>query len=573
MNSITPIISRKISEPTSDTQSFKKNKFLGISFKSKKTQIVDEFSKSILKNLEQSSKTDESLKKIFADENKTKTFMGVLGGLITSVAAGITELLHNNDDPKEDFIDVFSKEVKPIEHGSKKTKTTTTNSTNKKTKSAKKVTPKELLNECKCVRGRKSNLEKEILGIIEKNETLSIDEKVVLVELFNKFCGLKRNDVQIIDGKKVPNTEIAMQLCEDLKKNNYENANEIFKHYQDNTFSLGGKPETKVQQNNTNKLNEIAIECEPIVSKKFMTQLNTTFKDYKKEFAELGETLSKDDAMIVIAYIANNSISQKDFKIWYDKFKDSKISFPKYINLIHNGVEADSLQIEIINSLIEKKKLADISVNKAYGDFNINLAFPAENSIKENFKTISDIFEIIKDERISIEPKFPIRADKENIIEELKLDYKTQNFRTTTYPKLIKFLYGSQHKIYSIHNFDTNMKNPRIKELVNSRMQLLSKILNNPRIFDPEIFDLHSAMRFLERFVFDGNVDYQQIETIIRNEIGIFNTALRNSLRQGIDVVTYETNDKIAPQFKIKNEIGDNVTITLDKGGRIHTIY
>ena len=138
---------------------------------------------------------------------------------------------------------------------------------------------------------------------------------------------------------------------------------------------------------------------------------------------------------------------------------------------------------------------------------------------------------------------------------------------------MIKFIYGGKHQINNLYSFDTGISNPHVKSLVARRTQLLTKILNNPRIFDSEIFDLHSAMRFLERFVLDGNVDYRQMESIVRKEVENFNSALRNSMINGVNVVTYEKNNRIAPQFKITNEVGDDVTITIDKGGRIHTLY
>ena len=678
MNLITQNYTRNISEPTSDTQ-VRNKKFFGVTFRANKTLLIDEFNKSLKNSLEESIKKDSSLSDIFADSAKTKTFIGVLGGLLTSAAACITEILHKDDNSKE-YIDTFSREVP----------TQNTQGQNIKEKTAKAVTPESLINQCKFLRGKRTAIEKEIIEIIEKNEQLTIEEKAILaklldkycgyhrngkqvingkeiknadiaeqlcidlkandykncegilekyltgtilenfsatrtqnntrstqtlsskdlldqckfqrgkktaiekelteiiennleltieeketlVTLINKYCGYNRNGSQIINGKEVKNTDIAKQLCIELKTKEYKNCGEIFEKYLTGNFNITPIDSPKSSQTLTlSKFNAIAKELDPVVAKKFSEQINNKFKDCSEILSELEQSLSKEEMLETIVYIANGTITNELTTNWASKYKYSKLTLTKFAKLVNNGLDDDSLQIDFIKKSLQEGLISDIDVTKQYGDYNIAMKFPRTSTLKEKFKTIINIFEVVKDERISIYAKTPIHASKESIIDELKKDYTAQNYRTSTYPNLIKFIYGQRHEINSIYSFDKNINNPRVKELITLRTQTLSKILNNYRLFDPNIFDQHSAMRFLERFVFDGHVDYNNLEYIVRSEIERFYEELNKSLNNGINIVTYETNNKIAPQFKIKNELNEDVTITLDKGGRIHTIF
>ena len=562
MNLITPIYTRNISEPTSDTQ-VRNNKFFGVTFRANKTLLIDEFNKSLKNSLEESIKKDSSLSDIFADSAKTKTFIGVLGGLLTSAAACITEILHKDDNS---YIETSSKEVGAKNEQSKTPK--------KKTSKNTKTTPESILKECKFPRGKKTATEKELIEIIEKNEQLTIEEKTIVAKLINKYCGFNRNGSQIINGKEVKNTDIAKQLCIELKTKEYKNCGEIFEKYLTGNFNITPIDSPKSSQTITlSKFNAIAKELDPVVAKKFSEQINNNFKDCLEILSELEQSLSKEEMLETIVYIANGTITNELTTNWAGKYKDSKLTLTKYAKLVNNGLDDDSLQIDFIKKSLQEGQISDIDVTKQYGDYNIALKLPRTTTLKEKFKTIINIFEVVKDERISIYAKSQIHASKESIIEELKKDYTAQNYETSTYPNLIKFIYGQRHEINSIYSFDKNINNPRVKELITLRTQTLSKILNNYRLFDPNIFDQHSAMRFLERFVFDGHVDYNNLEYIVRNEIEKFYEELNKSLNNGINIVTYETNNKIAPQFKIKNELDEDVTITLDKGGRIHTIF
>ena len=133
------------------------------------------------------------------------------------------------------------------------------------------------------------------------------------------------------------------------------------------------------------------------------------------------------------------------------------------------------------------------------------------------------------------------------------------------YANLIAHIYGYKHCISNIDDYDKHIINDRIKDILQA--------LNNPKIFDPEIFDLHSSLRFLERLVFNQNYDFRKVEETIRREMAFFMKDLRTAMNNGIDITPYQHKSMVAPQFTIVNEIEQPVTITLDTGNRIHTIF
>lgn len=614
MFAITPINSLKISEPTSDTQKLKTKKYFTPSFKSKESQLIDEFSKTLLENIKNSSKTDKSLKNIFADKNKTNTFMGVIGGLITSIAAGITELLHNEEEPKTEFIDTFTKENSPnketeiITDVKNEQPAQTVELKEKQLKEkVKPITPQTLLAKFKSPRGKKTAIEKNLIEVIEKNKKLTLEEKSTLVDLLNKFCGHKRNDYQIINKQKVPNSDIANQLYAELEANEYENCSEIFEKYLTNNIEIkknsskettAKKVKAKTEEldpeisailanrkefattykdflnsldgeekeNTKNLLNELFKKANaetPIASKKFFAQLNKHFKNNFKDLANTCKILDQESIPYLISTIANGSITGEQLALWNKEFAESNIKFNQFVNLQNNGVTSES-QLAQIDKILGVGQIEQIEVNEHSKIPSIYLKFKRHTPLKDNLKTIVQAFDIVNNEKNNLEPKQPIKATKESIIQELKNDYQIKG-SPNAYANLIAHIYGYKHCISNIDDYDKHIINDRIKDIL--------QVLNNPKIFNPEIFDLHSSLRFLERLVFNQNYDFRKIEDTIRREMAFFMKDLRTAMANGINITPYQHNGKFAPQFTIENEIEQSITITLDKGNKIHTIF
>ena len=302
----------------------------------------------------------------------------------------------------------------------------------------------------------------------------------------------------------------------------------------------------------------------------FVTEaLRAINKDYSDCLEELAiiyvENFAKNDCSAKRFYIdlANKKYSADAIKNYGISIKKLGLSFDQYNELVNANVTPDN-----IKKLAEMLHKTPICLNDIkYDNDLLELKLPFDKSLNFYFKAITQAFELVHNEKITLESKEKTEFNKGRIVDELIKDY--QNNGICTYPNLIKYLYGAKHIIYNENSFKQHQWEDHFDDLI--------KVLNDDKLFDPNLFEDHAKMRFLERFVID-KCDWDNIEKDAYKTMRNFVNLLKESLYQNTSIRKYVAryspsgNPIVGAQIIVKDNDKD-IKFTLNNKAKIHTIF
>ena len=554
-------------------------------FKSSKTKIAKELGNELTKHLQR-----ENIKDILTNPKKKTLFFEMVGATIVATVSNIVNLMGDTDE--EIIIDKKIKEnVKQdkVENeihiiGEKQEFVNTEEKT---------ISPSNIKFER--LKGTTPKIENDFQDYVNENfadDNITSDR---LKLLFNKFGGSNRKKLFVYEDLTLKSGEILSFILEELKKSDKDNEkiNSVINTYQkiqsvENPTiqaplkEISIKIPDEIQEiinrypNIKNKYNEIITTSKNKQEAKDRTKsinefIHPDIKDLNKEtlkkarqninknYTNLLENLSlvasglpEYDKIEFYTKIANK-------ETWNKNKNNSGVTFSLYNNLHASDLSDEN--ISKIIDLIKHGQVNSIDINPENKDFRI--ALPAIKSLNRNFKTIVEVFSLIKNEQINLKAEEHIVYNKETIIEDLKKDYFEHG--KTTYPNIIKYLYKNNHEINGDWDFD--------KRHVDYRFNFLIEALNNEKLFNPQFFSNHCKLRFIERFVLNQDFGEKRFESAIRTNIRKLIESIKTAIKNGVDVTTYSNEYVNGVQLSIPTEEFGIVKITLDNGEKIHTIY
>ena len=381
------------------------------------------------------------------------------------------------------------------------------------------------------------------------------------------------------------NSEIKIKINDSIKRA-LNGKNNLTEAYQAIIKDSKTKEEAERRLESINELmfpwsNKENKELNPDVVKNALQILNQKYSDNLEKIAKIyKENFSSNlyKAQIFYSNLANDKFSRDVITSYNDKIKALGLTFMQYNNLKNSGLNDE--QITKIANLIhgKYKDLNDIEID-SWGNMEVKL--PIKKSLEDKFCTIKQVFEIAKNQSTGLNALENKPFDKTSLKEELKKDFNShQNdngYNYSTYPNLVKFLYGPKHNVWTAESFDKHTWGDHFNSLI--------EVLNDDEIFDPEIFSNHAKLRFMERFVCSKNFDWNDLSKKTSLRIKDFKDLLNSQLTNGALIETYtigyDYNDNriIAPRVVLEDNgafsLGDgsNIKFTLNNKSQIHTIF
>lgn len=541
-------------------------------FKANKADIGKELGEYVLKNLHSSS-----IKETFNHPQKRETFLQTLGSIIVATAATLTNILTNSEEaeiPLEETPDAPIESLKTVVEDKKE-----------------KTTAKKSNIEFKTVRGKKTQIESDYINFVNENfaDNTTISDKLKL--LFNEYCGVNRNNKHTLNNEVVENKTLIQTIFSEIKENtnDIEKLNNITAQYLaltpvTNTLELAShetpdeeKPATtKIEISETEEkeqfeqklgnikalFNDSSIDVSPKTITKAVSVLKKQFPDDLENVEKLFEILptSKNKKTFIID-LANKMISIEAVKEFLDCKFNNKMDFRLYNELKKAGIKDEN--IKKIAEYLMLQYAKEIEVINDENDFNVKIT--DDYSINNKFKKIMNLFSLIKSQDITLTSNDKEKLSGEDIIGELKKDYYRNNY--VTYKNLVSYLYGNKHRINNECDFDKNIYDYRLKYLLN--------VINNEKVFNSSLFSNHSKLRFIERFVLNENFGTKKFENATKEKVRMFIETLKKELSNGITVNSYYADDdleKVGAQIRFQETENENIIITLNSQGKMHTI-
>lgn len=591
------------------------------SFKGGKQKVAQNVGNGLLEALIGKGK---NIKDIMSNPQDKAKFFSTIGALIVSTAAAIVGL-DNNDEAVE------TKNIENVDN-TKKTKTIKKEKAIRPEKEIKQNTIKYITKA-----GKATKIETEYRDFVDTNFNDNKVVRDRLVLLFNKFAGLNRKGSHINNDKVSNNEQILTELLNELKENIdvAENVNTIINKYDAlmpiNSTTVPAKDlpvvktedvtESKIENSETvtaemkttssdtqatkkdDKI-EIKPEIKEILSRhknieylyeavlknsedkeetrnilakldnllmpsveinpdKLKAALKKANKNYSEELLELSDilaTLPEYEVEDFYTQLANTTLDKNGLKNWNKNIQNLGITFAQYNELAKANLNEDGLKK--IVKFITQHKINTLSVKNGTNNFTISL--PGTNPLYKNLNTLKNVFEILKDEEVNLNYQNNIEFNKETLINILENDFNYRGY--SSYKNLVKYLYGDKHEIHSTYDFS--------KHQLDFRFDLIIKLLNNPRIFNPEYFTPHCKLRFLERFVLNEHFGDKSINFATKEKVQDFIEHVKYSLARGVNVNEYTTKQDHATGIQITIPSKDDaIKVTLDKEGRFHTIF
>ena len=556
-------------------------------FKSSKTKIAEELSSSLTKHL-----STDAIKDIFSNPKKKNLFLEILGATIVSTVANIVNLMGGEEKVEENLLPQVGVQKQEVDTKNKDTQVEKTQSLKKETEVIK----------FERLKGTTPKIENDFQNYVNENfadDNITSDR---LKLLFNKFGGSNRKKVFLYEDLSLKSGEILTFILDELKnaKKDTEKINSIINIYQniqsidnivpskikkevsidipkDVSEIINRYPKIKEKYNEiikSSKTKEEAKERTKIINdfihpdikdlnketlKKARQNINKNYTNILENLSLVASGLPEYDKVEFYTKIANKEILEDAILTWNKNKNNSGVTFSLYNNL--HASELSEENISKIIDLICCGQVNSININPENKDFKI--ALPSIKSLNRNFKTIVEVFSLIKNEQVNLKAEEHVVYDKETIIEDLKKDYFEHG--KTTYPNIIKYLYKNNHEINGEWDFD--------KRHVDYRFNFLIEALNNEKLFNPQFFSNHCKLRFIERFVLNQDFGEKRFENAIRTNIRKLIESIKTAIKNGVDVTTYSNEYVNGVQLTIPTEDFGDVKITLDNGEKIHTIF
>ena len=547
-------------------------------------KFVSETTEEICKELSKAIKSDSLTQKIksqISNPEQKNVFFAAIASLITATAAQLTEILTGNSEnelPDNDSMSV--KKTQNIDGDSFETEQNPEAAKNIKFQFSKH-------------KGHQADYEIELADTLEQisnNLSVQDEENTQLTALYNKFCGMNyKGQHYSADNELLTNQEIAKNLIKELKLcRDSDNLNNIISKY--NLYSLESNAEPvkmdaevlKIikdyphitdsytliakEKDNTEKQTTIEdfikdLNQNPIPKSVKQIQLKNINSFYNENLYELAsiyneiKTKAPDLSEKFMSLISNHKISADALQKWEGSAYKYYLSFFEYNSMIYAGLNDST-----IKEIAQQKrnfKLNNINV-KDSEKFVIN---PPFSYIHKNFFVINSIFKSMHNNETYTQLSF----NEPDLYTLSDLEAEVTK-HIDSYPNLKKHL--------SVKDKDY---------LNQGKMQNLLNLYYGNKI-NKNLFTIHSYLRFIERVVIPEINEHSNMEeanyckTI--NKVYIakaieLKQALQDNFKQPVEFQTYIIGDVKAPQFTIPmaNPNGSNLTITINRENKIHTIF
>lgn len=565
------------------------------SFRAGKGEVGKELGDYVLKSL---NADNSFLKDTFNNPKKRETFLQTLGSIIVATAATLTNILTSSDEVEE-TPEIPDKSVSVEESKIDNSSEPLTEKIEEEKVEEKPQEPlkKENHLEFKTLRGKKPQIETDYIDFVHDkfadNEIVS--NKLTL--LFNEFCGVNRNNKHLLNDEAIENKVLVQKIFNEIKENadDTDKLSEITSNYLslapvENIVATEVQTPAPVE---TAPLEEVVIsdaekeklldeelekiktiftkspaDVAPKTISKAVSVLKKQFPEDLNDIENLFDKLSSvEDKKIFIIDIANKIVSNIAVKDYLKNDFANKIDFRLYNEL--KKAEISNSNIKKISDFLMLQYAKDLEITNNKKDFNVKIT--NDYSINNKFKKIMNLFNLIKSQEITLTSNDKEELNADDIIEELKKDYFRNDGRVT-YKNLIAYLYGMKHNIKNLDDFEMR-KNEHFNG--NIRFSNLLNTLNNEKIFNNALFSNHSKLRFIERFVLNENFGNKSFDKATREKVRSFIETLKKELSSGITVCSYYADDncaKIGAQIRFQNPEHEDIIITLNSQGKMHTI-
>lgn len=565
------------------------------SFRAGKGEFGKELGDYVLKSL---NADNSFLKDTFNNPKKRETFLQTLGSIIVATAATLTNILTSSDEVEEtpEIPDksVSVEESKIDNSNEPLTEKIEEEKVEEKTQEQLK---KENHLEFKTLRGKKPQIETDYIDFVHDkfadNEIVS--NKLTL--LFNEFGGVNRNNKHLLNDEAIENKVLIQKIFNEIKENadDTDKLSEITSNYLslapvENIVAtevqapapvetapieevvVSEAEKEKLLDEELEKIKTIftksSADVAPKTISKAVSVLKKQFPEDLNDIENLFDKLSSvEDKKIFIIDIANKIVSNIAVKDYLKNDFANKIDFRLYNEL--KKAEISDSDIKKISDFLMLQYTKDLEITNNKKDFNVKIT--NDYSINNKFKKIMNLFNLIKSQEITLTSNDKAELNADDIIEELKKDYFRNDGRVT-YKNLIAYLYGMKHNIKNLDDFEMR-KSEHFNG--NIRFSNLLNTLNNEKIFNNALFSNHSKLRFIERFVLNENFGNKSFDKATREKVRSFIETLKKELSSGITVCSYYADDncaKIGAQIRFQNPEHEDIIITLNSQGKMHTI-
>lgn len=523
-------------------------------FKAGNIKIEQELSNAIIDSIKSNKSV---IKDIMENPTQKKTFFTVLGSIIVSTAATITQAITGNN----------------LEEG--KEITTDSAQTESEIKFA-------------TIRGKSPQIEKDIMSFTDehfKDDRISAD-KIKL--LFNEYCAQNRNGAHLLEGRAVDNKTLIKTIFEELKANanDKEQLYAIISKYAAlpgvDRVVISSKNSDDVQagsKNDDNSTNQSKEQLEQIkttfseyeslykldnfITKQAIKNINKNLYDCTEQIIFIISTLnSEEEKKNFILALANKTVSSEAVKTYNSELRNKGLTFLQYNNF--KNLNLDENAIKELTKLIARRHVQDITYNLAPDTFNLKT--PGECSINNKFICINNVFELITSKPVTLLSREDAELNKESLLEELKSDFVRKGNRTT-YKNIIAYLYGNKHEVNCLNDFEKHQYEENFDKLIN--------LINDDKIFNNNLFSNHSKLRFIERYVLEVNSNPKYLNLTTKKQVRNFIEALKKGLARGVDISPYYADDskeKVGVQIRFEDPDFGLVKITLNDKTKMHTI-
>ncbi len=555
------------------------------SFKSAKTRIIEGLTQEITNGIKLEG---AKLTEILSNPQKRALFFEILGATIISSVTTIVNLTN---------IDSLNNEQTQVEDKNAESQSQNTENGNTKEQT--------LSSQIKfdATKGVAPQIEKDFIAFV--NENFSSDQITSdrLKLLFNKFAAHNRKGSHVSDGNIVTNKDILAKILFELKEANSEKekTNEIINKYQsllktDSQITPAGKNKIEIEISEEikeilNRYNSIKKKYFEIIEssttkkeakerlksidnllltitdkhfpeyyEKCINRINTNYSDLLENIAGIINEIEEKDANKLYQIILDKELSASAVENWKQDSKKIRCPFSLYNELVKNNLAPATMKS--LSELHYNGVFTDIKINSEYSE--IKLSTPNTRSFNYTFSSIKQIFELVTGKKVTLRSQNDIKFNEELLTDELKKDYDKK--KKSTYPNIIKYLYGNNFTIYNENSFDYKK--------MEHRRDLLIDILNNEEVFNPKLFSSHTKLRFLERFVLNEDFGSKTLHYATKTKIRNFIGSLKLEQQDGITIKPYESRGGFIGILMIipTSKMGD-IQITLDDNCKIHTIF
>lgn len=548
-----------------------------------KSKAVSQITDGIIKDLSKAVQADgraQKIKKQLENPEQRNVFFAAIASLITAAAAQITEIITGEElnSEKPDII-----ETRKV--------TRKKRNSDGDTYEAATAVPAETKIQLVKHKGRQADFEVNLINIINqlsRESTLTNEDRNKLTELYNKFCGLNYKGANYSETNELlSNGEITKNLIKELLHcHGAENLNNIISKYNNYTPEPKEEPVKlndeilKIIQYNKNIINAYtavakdkenpdrqavfenfikslnSVVLPKSVKTILFSRLNSEYSENLYELAQIYKEQVNNDSYAAekfISRLSNRLIPRDAVKKWNTCGCKHTLTFFEYAEMIRNGVDDESV-----------KEIARQKRNTRFRSIDIHsredfMLTPPFSSIKKNFFLINNIFNILHKDSSRLTSYDGEKYSIDDIENEIKK-------HSDTYPNLKKHL--------SIKDKDY---------LNQGKMQNLLDLYEGNDV-NSSLFTLHCYLRFIERVVIpainkNSNIDEAaycaRINKTYIAKLREFKESLNECFEAPVEIRTYSIGDIEAPQFEVpmSNSNGEDLLITINNNGKIHTIF